>query len=71
MDGAVCCAHSNWIEHGEGGKSIKACETRGASLRSTCRHAIDQGSELTSEERRDIWELADRKAVLLLVALGH
>jgi len=69
-DGTVCCAHSNWAEHGKG-KSIKACDTRGASLCSICHHAIDQGSELTGEERRAIWEPAHRKSVLELVASGY
>lgn len=69
-DGTVCCAHSNWAEHGKG-KSIKACDTRGASLCATCHYAIDQGSTLTSAERRGIWDPAHRKSVLLLVALGH
>jgi len=69
-DGTVCCAHSNWAEHGKG-KSIKACDTRGASLCSTCHHAIDQGSTLSGQERRAIWDTAHRLSVLQLVALGH
>jgi hypothetical protein len=68
-DGTVCCAHSNWSEHGKG-KSIKACDTRGASLCSTCHHAIDQGSELTGEERRAMWEAAHQRSVVELRALG-
>lgn len=68
-DGTVCCAHSNWAEHGKG-KSIKACDTRGASLCSTCHHAIDQGSELTGEERRAAWEAAHVRTLKVLGELG-
>lgn len=69
-DGTVCCAHSNWAEHGKG-KSIKACDTRGASLCSVCHHEIDQGSTLSAEERRARWDAAHARTMIELVIRGH
>lgn len=70
QDGTVCCAHSNWSEHGKGG-AIKACDTRGASLCFRCHSNLDQGSAWTYEQRRAFWLAAHVKSVRLLVSLGH
>lgn len=68
-DGTVCCAHANWAAYGKG-KSIKASDDRGASLCFECHSGLDQGRELSREERRLIWEAAHRRTVLELVARG-
>ena len=69
-DGTVCCAHSNWAEHGKG-KGIKACDTRGASLCSVCHTALDQGHALSGDRRREMWETAHRLTIEKLVSEGH
>lgn len=68
-DGTVCCAHANWAQHGKG-KSIKACDARGASLCHECHTGLDQGRELSRDERRQVWEGAHRRSVELLVSEG-
>jgi hypothetical protein len=68
-DGTVCCAHANWAAHGKG-KSIKASDDRGAALCFECHSGLDQGRELTREERRQVWEGAHRRSVELLVSEG-
>lgn len=69
-DGTVCCAHANWAVYGKG-ERIKASDDRGASLCNDCHMEIDQRSHLSGEERREIWEAAHRRTVLLLVAIGQ
>ena len=68
-DGTVCCAHANWAAHGKG-KSIKACDARGAALCFECHSGLDQGRELSRDERRQVWEGAHRRSVELLVSEG-
>lgn len=68
-DGTVCCAHANWAAHGKG-KSIKASDDRGASLCFSCHSGLDQGRELSRDERRQVWEGAHRRSVELLVSEG-
>jgi hypothetical protein len=69
-DGTVCCAHSNWGVHGKG-KSIKADDSRGASLCSTCHvPLLDQGSQLSRAERQAMWWAAHVKSVTLLLERG-
>lgn len=65
-DGTVCCAHSNWSIHGKG-MSIKADDSRGASLCAACHVPIlDQGSKLSEEERKRMWWDAHVKSIRLL-----
>jgi len=69
-DGTVCCAHSNWSQHGKGG-AIKADDNRGASLCSTCHvPLLDQGSKLSKAERQAMWWSAHCKTIELLLARG-
>lgn len=64
-DGTVCGAHSNSAEHGKG-RSIKSSDQFCASLCNNCHYCIDQGKELSREEKRLVWELAHHKTVKAL-----
>ena len=68
-DGTVCCAHSNWSEHGKGGH-IKADDSRGAALCSTHHAALDQGSTMAYEERKAGWTDAHHRSVRILLGDG-
>jgi hypothetical protein len=68
-DGTVCCAHSNWAEHGKG-KAIKADDNRAASLCSTCHAWLDQGAADGAAKRR-MWDAAHRKTIAALTRLGY
>lgn len=69
-DGTVVCAHANesWAGKGMG---IKASDENGASLCFTCHSRLDQGSDMTREERRAFWLAAHLKTIPALVAAGH
>lgn len=69
-DGTVVCAHANesWAGKGMG---IKACDTRAASLCFTCHSKLDQGSDMTRDDRRAFWLAAHLKTIPALVAAGH
>lgn len=67
-DGTVCGAHANW--GGGRGRSIKADDNLIASLCHSCHMQIDQGKDLTKEERQQIWQKAHRKTVQRLVMLN-
>ena len=65
----VQAAHTNW-GHGKG-RSIKADDNLVAALCLRCHYAIDQGKDLSKEERQELWEAAHRRTVSKLVALGQ
>ena len=65
----VQAAHSNW--GGGKGRGIKADDNLVAALCLKCHYAIDQGKDLTKEERQELWEAAHRRTVKTLVALGQ
>ena len=69
-DGTVCCAHSNLAEHSKG-RSIKASDDRGASLCHACHSDLDQGRDMTRDERAAMWWAAHIRSVALLVAEGY
>lgn len=69
VDGTVCAAHSNWGEHGKGGQK-KADDNRVASLCHRCHSALDQGSRMSGEERRAMWDAAHARTVAALVGAG-
>jgi hypothetical protein len=62
QDGTVVAAHSNQQRDGKG-TGIKAHDFRIASLCFTCHTDIDQGSTLTKDQRREMWEWAHRKTM--------
>jgi hypothetical protein len=61
-DGTVCAAHSNQQRDGKG-TGIKASDAAVASLCSKCHFELDNGKNLTKEDRREIWELAHRLTI--------
>ena len=69
-DGTVVAAHSNQLRDGKG-KGIKASDFRIASLCFTCHYELDQGKNLSKQERLEMWEEAHRKTIGLLFDNGH
>jgi hypothetical protein len=53
------------------GKGIKASDFRIASLCFTCHAELDQGKNLSKQERLEMWEEAHRKTIALLFDNGH
>ena len=68
-DGTIVAAHSNQQRDGKG-MGTKAADYRIAYLCGKCHFEIDQGSKLTKEERREIWESAHRVTVGRLFERG-
>ena len=58
-------AHSNW--HGGKGRGIKASDNYVAALCQSCHHNIDQGNELTKDERQTLWVNAHLKTLHYLL----
>ena len=67
-DGTVVAAHTNY--GGGKGRSIKADDNLIASLCFNCHAELDQGKNLTQEERQDMWVKAHIKTVKKLTGLG-
>ena len=65
QDGTVVAAHSNQLRDGKG-RGIKAHDYRVASLCYNCHMELDQGPNLSKQERIDMWEEAHRKTMGLL-----
>lgn len=61
-DGTIVAAHSNQQRDGKG-MGIKAHDYRIAALCHACHFKIDQGTDLTKSERREMWEEAHRKTI--------
>jgi hypothetical protein len=55
--GTIVAAHSNQGIHGKG-KAIKSDDCYIAALCYECHSAIDQGKDMTKEERYDMWNTA-------------
>lgn len=64
-DGTVVAAHSNQLRDGKG-RGIKSHDYRIASLCYTCHMELDQGKNLSKQERVEMWEEAHRKTIGLL-----
>lgn len=62
QDGTVVAAHSNQLRDGKG-KGIKAHDYRIAALCYKCHMELDQGKNLSKEQRVEIWEQAHRKTI--------
>lgn len=66
-DGTVCAAHRN-----EGkGMAMKNSDALVAPLCFTCHAALDQGKDLTRQERRSMWNEAFISAVVRLIESGR
>jgi hypothetical protein len=57
----IQAAHSNW--GGGKGKGIKADDNLVAALCLSCHYEIDQGANLSKEERQEMWLNAHKKTV--------
>jgi len=69
-DGSVSAAHANWSDLGGKGKSLKASDSYCAALCHACHCALDQGSRMTFEERRNFWMRACVKTYATLLERG-
>jgi hypothetical protein len=69
-DGSVVAAHSNQLRDGKG-KGIKASDFRLAYLCHSCHYAIDQGKDMSKDERREMWEDAHRRSIGWLFESGR
>ena len=58
----VVSAHSNSLADGKG-KGIKAHDYRIAFLCHKCHYELDQGSKMSKEQRREMWEYSHRKTI--------
>ena len=65
----VQAAHTNW-GHGKG-RGIKADDNLTAALCLKCHYEIDQGKNLTKEERQEKWLKAHKNTVALLLVRGE
>jgi beta-glucanase (GH16 family) len=69
ISGMTQAAHANWGVYGKG-MGQKAHDCFVAALCQHCHHEIDQGKELTKEERQQQWESAWRATLLALFQNG-
>jgi hypothetical protein len=67
-DGTVVAAHTNF--GGGKGRAIKADDNLIASLCFNCHAELDQGKNLTKDERQAMWVAAHIKTVYKLTRLG-
>ena len=70
QDGTVCAAHSNQLRDGKG-RSLKAHDFRVAALCFRCHSNLDQGYQMSKEERTELWEEAHRKTIGWLFENDH
>ena len=66
QDGTVVAAHSNQQRDGKG-TGIKSSDAMIAYLCHNCHYKIDNGKDLSRQERIDMWELAHRNTMKWLV----
>jgi len=64
-DGTVVAAHANW--GGGRGRGIKADDNLVAALCLKCHYEIDQGANLSKDERKEMWQKAHQSTVDNLV----
>ena len=70
MDNTIVAAHSNQLRDDKG-VGIKSHDYRISYLCSMCHARIDNGKELSREERIDLWENAHRRTIGYLFTSGH
>ena len=62
MDGTIVAAHSNQMRDGKG-RGLKADDYRIAALCYKCHTELDQGKNMSREERLNMWEDAHRATI--------
>lgn len=65
----VVAAHSNWYEHGKGG-AMKAHDCFTAWACAACHREIDQGKDLSYEEKKSYWQRGFEQTLLALFERG-
>jgi len=70
QDGTVVAAHSNQLIDGKG-RGLKSHDYRVAALCYSCHMRLDQGAELSKQERKEMWEDAHRKTIGWLFENNH
>ena len=65
-DGTIVAAHSNQLRDGKG-RGLKSSDAAIAFLCYKCHTEIDQGHELTKQQRFYIWDEAHRKTMRWLI----
>ena len=68
-DGTVCAAHSNEYRHGKG-ESTKASDAAVAALCFRHHSELDQGKNMSRDERREGWAEAHTSTLRLLIERG-
>lgn len=68
-DGTVVAAHSNQLRDGKG-KGIKASDAMVAAMCFKCHSMVDQGSSMSKEGRRELWDAAHRSTIRELFERG-
>jgi len=68
-DGSVVAAHSNSQEDGKG-MGIKAHDFKVAGLCFRCHMNLDQGSKMSKQERREMWQNAHQRTIAWLFLNG-
>jgi hypothetical protein len=67
--GFIQAAHSNQMQHGKG-RGIKSSDEYTAALCLKCHFEVDQGKDLTKDERQLMWYLAHNLTVAKLCEQG-
>jgi len=62
MDDTIVAAHSNQMRDGKG-RGLKSHDYRIAALCYTCHTELDQGKNMSWEERLNMWEDAHRGTI--------
>ena len=68
-DGTIVACHSNQIRDGKG-TGIKSHDYRIAMLDSECHYKLDNGKDLTKEQRLEMFEKAHRETIGWLFESG-
>jgi beta-glucanase (GH16 family) len=69
MSGQTQAAHANWGIYGKGmGQKAHDCFVAALCIR--CHAELDQGKNLSADERQQMWESAFRKTLVALFEQG-
>ena len=69
IQGLTQAAHSNQLRDGKG-RGIKASDAAIAALCVACHTDIDQGRDMSKQERREAWDEAHRATMRALIERG-
>ena len=69
IEGYTQAAHSNQLKHGKA-KAMKSSDEFTAALCLKCHYELDQGKNLSKDERIEMWEQAHKRTKTELKRLG-